>query len=274
MSCSTLNQNSISLNVAIGALPEGFCPASMQELAQAIADRLIVTPGQTFNGFAIGSVEPPSNVGPWFKDCEQFFVFDDETARYVPISRFSVGLFTNIHTATASETFVVPPNIYKLKVEAWGGGGGGTDGTPQGGGGGGGGFGLKLIDVIPGQNIDITMGLGGANNAAGTNTVIASNSVTLMTCSGGAVGNNVTGAVGGSVTGADIGVSGGCGFSTNYGAGGEGGSSPNGGSGGVVGTNATVQAGIFPGGGGVGGTTGILGAVAGAGANGKVIIWY
>lgn len=97
MSCETLNLQGVSLNVAMGSLPEGFCPASMQELGDAIAARLIVTPSQSFNSFAIGSVAPTSNIGPWLRDCLTWYVYDDATASYVPM-RFGfmsevVGIF-------------------------------------------------------------------------------------------------------------------------------------------------------------------------------------
>lgn len=91
MSCTTFNQQPVRLAVSMGALPEGFCPASMQELAQAIADRLIVTPNQQFSTFVTGSTAPPSNQGPWFKDCEEWFVFDDATGTYVPMTFSSVS---------------------------------------------------------------------------------------------------------------------------------------------------------------------------------------
>ncbi len=87
MSCSTLNQQPVRMTVSAGALPEGFCPSSMQELFDAMVQRLIVTPNQVFTSFAQGSVEPTSNVGPWLKDCETWFVWDDTTARYQPIAK-------------------------------------------------------------------------------------------------------------------------------------------------------------------------------------------
>lgn len=91
MSCETLNQQSIFLNVSFGSLPEGFCPASMQDLGAAIAARLIISSNQSFSSFAVGSLEPTSNVGPWLKDCLEWFVFDDATARYVPIKSSAIA---------------------------------------------------------------------------------------------------------------------------------------------------------------------------------------
>lgn len=271
MSCDTLNLQSISLSVAIGNLPEGFCPESMQELAQAFADRLIVTPGETFNGFAIGSIEPASNVGPWFKNCEEFYVYDDETASYVPISRFATNNFTTVQVVDASVAFVVPDSIFKLKVQAWGAGGGGY-GT-NGGGGGGGGYGLKFFDVTPGQNINVIVGLGGAGGTPGAN----GGSTTFSTLvAGGGVGATSAagaGAAGGTTAGADLSVSGGYGHEGYTSDGGRGGNSPNGGQGGVA--NDAVAAagnGVAPGGGGTGAGAGIN--AAGNGANGRVVIEY
>lgn len=91
MACTTFNQQPVRLAVTMGALPEGFCPSTIQEMAQAIADRLIITPNQQFSTFVIGSIAPPSNQGPWFKDCEEWFVFDDATGTYVPMTFSSVS---------------------------------------------------------------------------------------------------------------------------------------------------------------------------------------
>lgn len=91
MSCESLIQQTVNMTVTMGALPEGFCPSSMQELAESIAARLIVTPNQTFTSFVNGSVEPTSNQGPWLKDCETWYIWDDTVARYVPMTFPSIA---------------------------------------------------------------------------------------------------------------------------------------------------------------------------------------
>lgn len=74
----------------MGNLPEGFC-GTPQQLAQAIADRLIIQSDPVNSSFAIGSTAPTSNVGPWLKDCSTWFVFDDATSSYVPMTFPSIA---------------------------------------------------------------------------------------------------------------------------------------------------------------------------------------
>lgn len=268
MSCSTLN-NQVGLNVATANLPEGFCPSSMQELLQAFGARLIVTPNQSFNGFAIGSIEPASNVGPWFKDCLELFVFDDATARYVPMQ--IPGGFRTMVYETVSGTFTVPDFIYQIRVTAWGAGGGGFyDGANFNGGGGGGGRGVKIFAVTPGQMISFNVGIGGATGNPATNG--GATTFLTMSAGGGNAGILNYGVTGGIVTGADFGVTGGTsGQAPASGAPGHGGLSPGGGSGGEFATGGSVVTGVVPGGGGSGGYTASTG---GNGANGAILIEF
>lgn len=277
MSCETLSTSLVGLTVSMGSLPEGFCPASMQELANAIAARLLVTPNITTSSFAIGSTEPSSNVGPWLKNCLEWYVFDDATGRYRPIPK---GGFDTVEVFDATGAFSVPENVFKLKVEGWGGGGGGADNS---GGnsscGGGGGYGMKIFDVFPGQTFTVTVGAPGSRSSPagsdGGDTIFST-----MTCGGGKGGTNATNSPGdgGATTGADIAVQGGAGAPGDPTVGrvfGHGGDSPNGGSGGAG--SATVQShftGKLPGGGGCGGFSGTFGDQAGNGAGGRIVIQY
>lgn len=99
------------------------------------------------------------------------------TGGTVPFANFVP--FTNTMTPA---TFVVPPGVSALLVEAWGGGGGGggsgfTIIPPTvnvgvacgGGGGGGGGYGKTVIPVAPGQTFTVVVGNGGFGGA-GTGT--------------------------------------------------------------------------------------------------------
>ncbi len=45
----------------------------MQDLANEIGSRILISPNSDFNTFAIGSTEPTTNAGPWFTDCEKWF---------------------------------------------------------------------------------------------------------------------------------------------------------------------------------------------------------
>lgn len=274
MSCSTLSQGLVGLNVAMASLPEGFCPTSMQELANAIAARLVVTPNTNSSSFAVGSIPPSSNVGPWLKDCLLWYVYDDSTATYIPMAK---GGFNQAVYYVASDTFVVPAEIYRIKVEAGGGGGGGSSasGTTAAGGGGGG-YGMQIFDVIPGQAISFIVGSGGG---IGSPTGTAGGDTTFlgMTARGGKGGSNVpmVGGDGGTVTGAIMGVQGGGGQvnETTGARGSFGGSSHMGGFGGVNGdaSNPTIINGKVPGGGGAGAASG---QGAGSGAGGAVLIQY
>lgn len=275
MSCSTLSQAFVSLNVSMGSLPEGFCPSSMQDLANSIATRLIITPNQAFSTFAIGSVEPSGNIGPWLKDCSQWFVFDDSTGHYIPTKK---GGFDTIQYFVANTTFTVPAFIYKLKVHAWGGGGGGSDveAGAAGGGGGAGGYGISIFNVNPGDNINITVGTGGAGGATGTTG--GDTTVLTMVSKGGIgapAGHLHSGGDGGQVNGATFFSQGGAGGGGAGSSSGNGGSSPCGGQGGTDSeTNSSLFDAKSPGGGGAGGDNTAGRTTGGVGAQGGVLIEY
>lgn len=275
MSCTTQNTQPVKFVVSMGSLPEGFC-GTPQELAQAIADRLIITPDIGQSSFATGSTAPTSNVGPWFKNCEEWFVWDDDTATYIPITK---GGFNTVELFDASGTYVVPVGIYKLKLEAWGGGGGGHEveaGPVGGAGGGGGGYACKIFSVTPGQSIPFVVGTGGTSGAPGTDG--GDTTFLTVTANGGDRGMtaDICG-IGGVQTGGDFGVVGSSGTAGNSSVPGTGGDAGGpGGAGGqyvanIAAATTALPNGAIPGGGGAGGKTGLQ--VAGTGAHGRVIIW-
>lgn len=275
MSCDTLNQGSTGLQVSMAQLPEGFCPTSIQEMANAIAERLIVSPNQAFTSFAVGSTEPSSNVGPWLRNCLQWFFFDDATARYVPQAK---GGFDTMQYFITSGVFVVPDLIYKLKITAFGGGGAGfpSAGATSTSGGGGGACGISIVAVTPGQSIPYSVGIGGVAGANGGDTTI------LTLTAGGGKGAPLTGeaGLGGTATGFAINLTGQSG-TANYNGTGAVKDTPGGdaggwgGKGGVARANAvtTGRSGTAPGGGGSGGTSG-GDTSAGSGAAGAILIEY
>ncbi|WP_192842570.1 MBG domain-containing protein [Algoriphagus sanaruensis] len=73
---------------------------------------------------------------------------------------------------TSNATWVVPPGVTSIFVEAWGGGGagGGVNGSRSnrrvGGGGGGGAYAKKILTVTPGEVLSLNVGLGGSTNSA------------------------------------------------------------------------------------------------------------
>lgn len=282
MSCTTLSSQPIRLTVTVGNLPEGYCPANYQQFANDFAARLIVTPNQNNSTFVTGSVEPTSNVGPWLKNCEEWFVFDDATGRYVPVYKITGKGFDNAQFFTVNQNFVVPDFIYKLKIQAWGGGGGGASFSAgvYGAGGGAGGYCMGIFNVTPGQVIPLVIGSGGAGGGspagAGGNTTVLT-----MTASGGTGGTTSgltsTGGNGGAATGGIVNIRGQGGQSPTTGntSDGSGGSASNGGSGGVRSPTQANADGQVPGGGGSGETTGTApAALVGSGASGAVLIEY
>lgn len=278
MSCSTLNNSTaLALNVSIANLPEGFCPASWQEAATVFAARLLISPSVNFNTFSIGSTAPTANFGPWYKDCAEWFKYDDATASYIPITK---GGFNTMEVKSTSGTFIVPDFIYKLKIQAWGGGGGGSDqgGGVQGNGAGGGSYGLLIADVVPGQNIPFTIGAGGSRGATGG--VGGTTTILTLACAGGQgglipVGVGFGQGAGGVGTGGTYNVNGTSGTAQTTNAGGNGGAAGGGGGGGGTASSSELTlTGVLPGGGGAGGGSGGATTQGGMGAAGRIIIEY
>lgn len=266
MSCPS-SQNPLVLNVSMGNLPEGFCPATLQEFANALVARIIISPSEASLNIAGGSTEPASNIGPWFKNCEQIFVFDDTLGRYRPIQK---GGFDSFEVKSTDGSFIVPDNVYKLYIEAWGGGGGGCNNGAASGGGSSGAYGSMIRAVTPGQVIPFSVGLGGAAGnpgAAGTSSIILGMDV------GGGFGGLASGepVLGGVTTGSDFNIIGGTSFRSG-GNPGYGGDAPRGGGGGQFHqTDSTFSVGHTPGGGGTGSHPALVGR---EGAPGQILIWY
>lgn len=137
-----------------------------------------------------------------------------DTEEFAPLDRLIAATIEphGVQEFKASGTFVVPDGVHKILVTACGGGGGG--GGPwddeQAGGGGGGGACIvrKPFAVIPGGDIEITIGTGGnggskANNGSKGGSTIIGDLVTLSGGSGGLYkGNGGNGGNGGGGGGA------------------------------------------------------------------------
>lgn len=111
------------------------------------------------------------------------------------------GGYSNILTFTSNGSWQVPAGVNKIRVVVIGGGGGagGSSTSQPGGGGGGGGYAESILQVTPGTNCTITIGVGGpggpVGGGSGTNggsTSFSTGSATV-TASGGS-GGNYTGA--------------------------------------------------------------------------------
>lgn len=212
------------------------------------------------------------------------------------------ALVPNIQVFTTNGTFIVPTNVTRIQVEMWGGGGGGGTGNSfggSGGGGGAGGYAFNVLNVVPGTNYPVTVGIGGTNGVAGTFSSFSN----LVSATGGGAGTNAVspanggGGIGGTTTNSLLsfgtggattnsivlfaGNTGGPG-GTIAGVGGNGASAlgPIGGIGGLGGVtpNGTASGAggnaHGPGAGGGGGSAGQNPAPGGTGGPGLVIVYY
>lgn len=73
----------IPLTFRLAPLPIGFS-FNPQQLATAIVARLSAVSANAISFFASGSVAPTSNVGPWLKNDQTWYVWSDTLATYVP----------------------------------------------------------------------------------------------------------------------------------------------------------------------------------------------
>jgi len=82
--------NPVQFDVVAGALPEGLS-TDPQGLLEAFAERLTITPSVPWSSFVVGAAKPTSDVGPWFKDGKELWVWDNVTAAYVPLVSAAVA---------------------------------------------------------------------------------------------------------------------------------------------------------------------------------------
>lgn len=75
--------NPVQFDIAVGSLPEGF-DTDPQGLLEAFAARLIISPSVPWSSFVLGAAQPTSDLGPWFKDGQTLWVWDDGLATYIP----------------------------------------------------------------------------------------------------------------------------------------------------------------------------------------------
>ena len=210
----------------------------------------------------------------------------------IPTNGFSTAatpaIFTSPITYSTAGTYswIVPPGVTNICIEAWGAGGNGGSGISAGGGGAGGGggaYGYACFTVVPGTNYTVTVGAAGQASSLGT----------LIIANGGANGTSATSSTvngtfgAGGTSNASFSITGNNGSSYNGGCGqtnsARGGNGANGGFGGSgalkFGSSCSsytpAEPGSAPGGGGGGGHSGNSSVIAGAaGANGQIIIYF
>jgi hypothetical protein len=81
--------NPVTFDVSAGALPEGL-DTDPQGLLEAFAARLLISPSVPWSSFTVGAAQPTSNLGPWFKDGKELWVWDDTLSTYIPVVSPSV----------------------------------------------------------------------------------------------------------------------------------------------------------------------------------------
>ncbi len=132
-----MSLKSTSLIIQAAPLPATFKGTPNDFLAAAVQRMKILSPNGT-NFIFIGDTEPTSNVGPWLKGGTQWWVWDTNTKRYVPLDisqsttiPFFVGLSTPasstppiwlLTTKDATDvdpTFGSPIGWYVFNGSAW-----------------------------------------------------------------------------------------------------------------------------------------------------------
>ncbi|MEO9191536.1 MAG: hypothetical protein ABI224_16265 [Acetobacteraceae bacterium] len=199
--------------------------------------------------------------------------------------QISPGFGAGVQAFPASGNFVVPAGVTRVEVEVWGAGSGSfasTSSVASGGGSGGGYARKRIVGLIPGQIVAVTVGVGGA--AGSTTGASAGSGQTssfggFVSATGGLLNGSASttnpqnGAIpGGSGIGGDANLTGSSGQIGYLSVGGLGGAAP---MGGMQTSGTTGNAGIFPGGGASGAGTGSSGVTpfnGGAGAGGYVVV--
>jgi len=196
------------------------------------------------------------------------------------------ALVPNMQVFTTSGIVSVPTDVTRIKVEVWGGGGGGGKGNNSGntgGGGGAGGYAFNVLNVLPGTNYPVIVGIGGTNGVVGTFSSFSN----LVSATGGGAGTNAVsganggGGIGGNTTNSIVVFAGSAGQAGNtIGGNGAPALGPIGSDGGLGGVSPDGTASgpgrnaIGPGGGGGGASGGQNPAPGGTGGPGLVIVYY
>src|SRR4051812_16409201 len=102
--------DSLPVTIQIGALPPAV-KWTPQQLADAMVARMRLVTAQTFALFVSGSTEPSSNVGPWLKNGNSWYVWSNTTGNYVPITIPASSLGYFIGSASPDHT------VYNFWIE-------------------------------------------------------------------------------------------------------------------------------------------------------------
>ncbi|MBD3582740.1 choice-of-anchor D domain-containing protein [Flavobacterium selenitireducens] len=232
---------------------------------------------------------------------DNFTQLEKKLGIFVFMLFFGVTGFSQTQTFSTpgNDSFTVPAGVTSVTIQAWGAGGHGGSRTSNGrtGGGGGGAFAGGPVSVTPGQVINLYVGRGSDDDAAGEDSWFLNTSTIRAKGGASAPNNGSTGGNGGS-SAASVGTnkfSGGDGANSAAGYAGGGGSSASNAQNGIDATNATGAnapgnggdggngrtsagngtSGTFPGGGGGGSwRSNSPNRTGGNGANGYIIVSY
>src|SRR5690242_7083459 len=81
----------VEFTISMSSLPSGFT-GDPQELADAIAERLTITPSEPWSSFINGGAEPTSDVGPWLRLGQEWRVWDVGLGAYTYHVQNGAGL--------------------------------------------------------------------------------------------------------------------------------------------------------------------------------------
>ncbi len=156
--------------------------------------------GGAGGGFAFWDLANDGTVNRLISLNDDGIVFPDGTVMN-SAANLTVGIPAQIEITTlGASPWQVPSGVTRVRFRVWGAGGGGSNRSAGGGGGGGGGFAqYVVVNANAGEFFDLTVGAGGAVNAAGglSKVVRRTGTVTLATANGGARGSSATGGAGG-----------------------------------------------------------------------------
>jgi len=99
--------NDTNLIIIMGQIPPTF-RGTPPDLAEAMVRRMKIVSPTGANFIFIGDTEPTSNVGPWLKNGTQWWVFDVDLKRYVPLD-ISASEQQWFQTGTSTPLVADPP---------------------------------------------------------------------------------------------------------------------------------------------------------------------
>lgn len=95
--------NPVQFDIAVGALPDNL-DTDPQGLLQAFAERLFISPSVPWSSFTLGAAQPTSDLGPWFKNGQELWVWSDVLATYIPLQLSGESLKYSVGTTAPDPT--------------------------------------------------------------------------------------------------------------------------------------------------------------------------